>query len=210
LGTQACPGLSVRKSQNQTETNDGRRLGQQSFLLATLRKKHETVPDHPPGINAWVFLGQGSNRARAKSIRRSTISNNPLFTIYIVQVHLSRPILSAFTTPTSSKMRLAAPVQILLLAFSTTASTASPLAAPSANEAEVAARTADSTVEKRSYTSTCRICHLTWFEPTNPSIACECRRPGGQWVEASIVLNNCIANRNGNLAWAREFVPRFN
>lgn len=109
-------------------------------------------------------------------------------------------------------MHLAAPVQLLLLAFCTTASMASPLAAPSANEAEVAARTTHSTVDKRSYTSTCRSCYLTWFQLATPSLVLvyKCRRAGGEMGPASLYLNDCIANRNGNMAWAHGFVPHFN
>ena len=102
-------------------------------------------------------------------------------------------------------MRLATPVQLLLLAFNATGSMASPLAAPPANEAEVAARTTHAAVEKRSFATTCRNCFIDHIIQ-DARLKCECRRPGGQWVDAELALNKCIANRNGRLAWAVKFV----
>lgn len=105
-------------------------------------------------------------------------------------------------------MRLAAPIQLFLLALGATQSTASPMAAP-ADEIEVAARTADESaaVQKRSFTSTCRNCYLDGAWGNDPWLQCECRRPGGQWVRATLVLNKCLANRSGKIAWAVKYVP---
>jgi hypothetical protein len=109
-------------------------------------------------------------------------------------------------------MRLAAPVQLLLLAFTATGSTALPLAAPAANETEteVAARAADShlAVEKRSYYHTCGKCFITDNISPDPRLNCHCKNVHDQWVWSFLDLNDCIANRNGQMRWAVECVPR--
>lgn len=112
--------------------------------------------------------------------------------------------------PATLKMRLAAPVQLLLLALGAAPSTASPLGA-AADGIEVAARTSyaieSAPVDKRSFHRSCRKCKLMDAKTKNPVLSCECPRTDGQWAWAELELTRCLANRDGILAWAVKYAP---
>lgn len=107
-------------------------------------------------------------------------------------------------------MRLAAPVQLLLLTLGAALSTASPLGA-AADGIEVAARTShdieSAPVDKRSFTRSCSKCSLKNAKTNNPVLRCECPRTDGQRVWAELELNQCLANRSGILQWAHGYAP---
>lgn len=107
------------------------------------------------------------------------------------------------------KMRLTAPIGLLVIAL-TAQSSASPVAAPPASDlasrdfAELTAEPA--AVEKRSYQSTCRGCFVDFPTLDSPSMRCVCKGPGNSEIESRLALNSCIANRNGYLKWTKKLV----
>ncbi|KAM7188126.1 Cyanovirin-N [Naviculisporaceae sp. PSN 640] len=67
----------------------------------------------------------------------------------------------------------------------------------SSNENAVTVR--DTSITKRSYTSTCNSCGIT-----ANYLECRCRNLAGVEPWSSLNLNNCLANSNGYLVWRRN------
>jgi hypothetical protein len=100
-------------------------------------------------------------------------------------------------------MRLTAPIQLLLIALTATQSSALPLDAPPSDvtSREYTDLTSDTAaMEKRSYQDSCNTCSIS--NTANPILRCRCKAPGSAEVWTELALNNCIANRNGQMTWA--------
>jgi hypothetical protein len=107
-------------------------------------------------------------------------------------------------------MRLSAPIQLLIVAL-TAQSSASPVAAPASSDVEIrdsAELVSDTAaaVQKRSYQTSCTNCGIS-DNGNNPFMECSCRNSAGNWGTSRLYLNNCIANVNGEMQWARGYVP---
>jgi hypothetical protein len=107
-------------------------------------------------------------------------------------------------------MRLSAPIQLLIVAL-TAQSSASPVAAPASSDVEIrdsAELVSDTAaaVQKRSYQTSCTSCGIS-DNGNDPFMECSCRNSAGNWGTSRLYLNNCIANVNGEMQWARGYVP---
>ena len=108
-------------------------------------------------------------------------------------------------------MRLSAPIQLLIIAL-TAQSSASPLAVPASSDVEVrdSAELASDTaavVQKRSYQKSCTSCGISNAD-NNPYMECHCSNSAGKWGPSRVYLNGCIVNINGQMQWAKKYIPR--